>query len=813
VRLVARYYVDERVDSSYAITWQSIDASVADVSSQGTVRGRRKGQTRITANAGGAADTAVTGVVDVPPAAVATVTVQPASVSLDTGKTTQLVAVVKDAAGATLTGRVVSWTSADTAVARVAVDGVVRGVRAGTVTITASAEGKSGTSTVSVTAPPTPVATVTVQPATASVDTGKTVQLTVVLRDAAGGTLTGRTVTWSSSSAAATVSSGGLVSGVAAGSATITASSEGKSGTATITVNAPPAPPAPVASVTVQPSIATLNTGSGLQLSAVLKDAAGGTLTGRQVTWSSSNSGVVGVSANGLATGIAAGTATVTATSEGQSGGATITVNAPPPTSGSIADPSLLPIANRQLPAFETYTGRSLPAGGSYTDPATGVRVWKATSATTPVANTVGTHDYASGAVQVSREWSGNRHTILANINGGHYLVDFTRGSGFSNWRPTPAVTADLSFTFAQHPADPQIAYYVNGTTLSRYDTRTNAAAPAGHFPKSFASVTATPLTWLQQDKNDEWFVMMPTDQSLVIAWNSVTDVTQVIRPGALDEPHLDKDGRYLALLTGAVAPDWRIYDLQTQTLGPLISKQAHLEALRSYFVSVNPDIASGPQYYYEPATGRQVSTLTASQLSPDGQHRSGQWAQPDAQLPGGSLLKQWYLFSGYEDGVVNASGWTLQSGQIYWTTPNYAPAFQKPTIGVQSVRQLVSGNPAQVARQLTKAASVATMTEGSFFFDATASRVYVWQVGGGVPSTSTVELRAPGTVHDGIGFVRVDGSEVRLLAHSYSHKPAQYWDAPRATVSADGKIVLFSSNQNSSGTRTDLFVVEVPLR
>src|SRR5437588_1545446 len=88
-----------------------------------------------------------------------------------------------------------------------------------------------------------PVATVTVAPATASVQVGLTVQLTATTKDANGNTLTGRTVTWSSgNTGVATVSSSGLVTGVAAGSATITATSEGQSGTSAITVTAAPPP-------------------------------------------------------------------------------------------------------------------------------------------------------------------------------------------------------------------------------------------------------------------------------------------------------------------------------------------------------------------------------------------------------------------------------------------------------------------------------------------------------------------------------------------------------------------------------------------
>src|SRR5207247_1951982 len=85
----------------------------------------------------------------------------------------------------------------------------------------------------------TPVASVTVTPASATIGTNGTVQLTATLKDANGNNLTGRTVTGTSSNTAvATVSSSGLVTGVAVGSATITATSEGKTGQGTVTVTA-----------------------------------------------------------------------------------------------------------------------------------------------------------------------------------------------------------------------------------------------------------------------------------------------------------------------------------------------------------------------------------------------------------------------------------------------------------------------------------------------------------------------------------------------------------------------------------------------
>jgi uncharacterized protein YjdB len=168
-----------------------------------------------------------------------------------------------------------------------------------------------------------PVSTVSVGPSNPTVPAYGTVPLSATLRDASGNTLTGRTVDWSSANTAvATVSPSGLVTGRAVGSAVISASSEGRVGSTTVTVG----PPAPVATVTVAPSLATLSTGNSLQLTATLRDASGNALTGRTVTWSTSNSSIATVSGAGLVTALAVGQVTVTATSEGKGSSATITV-------------------------------------------------------------------------------------------------------------------------------------------------------------------------------------------------------------------------------------------------------------------------------------------------------------------------------------------------------------------------------------------------------------------------------------------------------------------------------------------------------
>src|SRR6185503_19500443 len=99
-----------------------------------------------------------------------------------------------------------------------------------------------------------PVASVTVSPTTVSQLAGTTQQFSATLRDSSGNVLLGRTVSWGSSNAAiAVVNSAGLENSVSAGSATITATSEGIKGTAGVTVTnaAPVTKPASVADLSV----------------------------------------------------------------------------------------------------------------------------------------------------------------------------------------------------------------------------------------------------------------------------------------------------------------------------------------------------------------------------------------------------------------------------------------------------------------------------------------------------------------------------------------------------------------------------------
>jgi uncharacterized protein YjdB len=322
-----------------AVVWSSSQPAVATVSITGLVTAVASGTTTITATSEGKAGTSAITVTPVP---VASVTVSLAATSINAVETTQATATTLDGSGGVLTGRAVTWTSSNTAVATVSGSGLVTAVSAGTANITATSEGKSGSATLTVT--PAPVASVSVTLAASNITAIQTTQATSTLRDVNGVLLTGRAVAWTSdNTAVATVSSSGLVTAVSAGTANITATSEGQSGSAPLTVT-----PAPVASVNVSPVAATVVAGSTRQLSAETRDGANNVVTGRVVTWSSSDAAVATVSTTGLVTAVAPGAATITATSEGQSGTSSITVTPVPVASVTVA------LAASSINAIET---------------------------------------------------------------------------------------------------------------------------------------------------------------------------------------------------------------------------------------------------------------------------------------------------------------------------------------------------------------------------------------------------------------------------------------------------------------------------
>lgn len=176
--------------------------------------------------------------------AVTDVKITSTETDVEVGKTITLTAKVSPE---NATDKTVTWTSDNNEVATVK-DGVVTGVKAGEATIKASAGGKDATVKVTVKAAATSggetttiaVTEVKITSTVTEVTAGERITLTAEVSPADA---TDKTVTWSSSDTAiATVDSTGKVTGVAAGTATITAKAGEKTAAVDVTVKAAVAP-------------------------------------------------------------------------------------------------------------------------------------------------------------------------------------------------------------------------------------------------------------------------------------------------------------------------------------------------------------------------------------------------------------------------------------------------------------------------------------------------------------------------------------------------------------------------------------------
>ena len=245
-----------------------------------------------------------------PPAPVATsLTVTPASAEFAAlGETVQLAAEVRDQTGQAMAGAPVTWSSSDAAVVTVGAAGLVTAAGNGSATVTATSGSASGTAAVTVAQR---VDAVAVLPDGESVVERDTVRFEARATDANAHPVAGTGFSWASSDTlVAVVDDAGLVTGVGAGEAEVTATADGVTGRAGLTVMA-----AVPTTLTVVPDTASFaSLGDTVRLVAEVRDQLGRAMEGESVAWSSGDTRVANVDAAGLVTAVGNGAATVTAT-------------------------------------------------------------------------------------------------------------------------------------------------------------------------------------------------------------------------------------------------------------------------------------------------------------------------------------------------------------------------------------------------------------------------------------------------------------------------------------------------------------------
>ena len=297
-----------------AVNWSSSNESVATVSSSGLVTAVAAGSATITATSQANSAKSATCAVTVTAIPVESVSLNKTSTTLTVGATETLTATVLPN---NASNKSVTWSSSDTSVATVTNAGLVRGVAAGTATITATSAAdstKKATCAVTVTAIPVESVSLNKTSTTLTVGAAETLSATVQPSNA-----TNKNVNWSSSNESVATVSGGRVTAVAVGTATITATSAAdseKKATCAVTVN-------PVITVSVSPKNSNLQPGgtetftaivTGTSNTAVTWTVDGGTITQEGLYTAPSATGTYTIRATSKADTNKYDTATVTVT-------------------------------------------------------------------------------------------------------------------------------------------------------------------------------------------------------------------------------------------------------------------------------------------------------------------------------------------------------------------------------------------------------------------------------------------------------------------------------------------------------------------
>ena len=230
---------------------------------------------------------------------VASISVNPTSLTLEEGETSNISATVSPS---NATDKTVTWSSSSNAVATIK-DGVVTAVKEGSATITAKAGGKTAVCEVKVNAKFVAVTSITLDQTSLDLKEGETATLTATVKP---DNATDKAVAWTSSNDKVATVKDGKVTAVKEGTATITATAGDKTATCKVTVEKNFVE---VTSITLDKTTLTVTAGEEETLTATVKpdDA-----TDKTVTWTSSNTAIATVK-DGKVKGIKAGTATITA--------------------------------------------------------------------------------------------------------------------------------------------------------------------------------------------------------------------------------------------------------------------------------------------------------------------------------------------------------------------------------------------------------------------------------------------------------------------------------------------------------------------
>ncbi len=308
------------------ISWRSDNTNVATVDGEGIITGVSAGYATITATAGGksASGLVVVGF------GIESITIEPPSLSLQINEQAALTANIIPA---TASDKRVTWSSGDDTIATVSSTGAVTARALGETIITATTVDGGMTATCSVSVVGISVESVEVTPSESFIQVFKSVRLTATVSPT---NASNKSVVWESSApGVAFVGNTGLVTGISAGTAVITATSVDGSvtGSATVTV----LEPVTGVQLTPDPLMIPVN-GTNRFIVGIIPPTA----SNKAVTWRSANTAIATVDATGLIQGKALGQTTITVETDDGHFTDTATVQIVTPVSGVTISPKTL---------------------------------------------------------------------------------------------------------------------------------------------------------------------------------------------------------------------------------------------------------------------------------------------------------------------------------------------------------------------------------------------------------------------------------------------------------------------------------------
>ncbi|HZZ84327.1 MAG TPA: Ig-like domain-containing protein [Anaeromyxobacteraceae bacterium] len=288
-------------------------------------------------------------------ATLTSIAIAPATASVAAGASQAFTATALFSDGTTAdVSSTATWSSSDDSVAIFTGAGAAKGVKAGAVTVTATAQGVSGTAQLQVTPAAASSVSVSCASLTLASGTGTACTAYLLFGDGSKQDVTG-SAAWTSSAGSVATVAAGAVSGVAPGTATISAAAGGLTGSATVTVTS-----AVLDALAVGPDLQTIPIGVQLPFAAtgIFSDGTQQDLTS-QVSWTTGNPAVATISGAGLATAVGQGSTTVTATLGAQTASASLAVTA-------VALQGIDVFAT--VTSFAKGTSVTLTAQGNYSD-------------------------------------------------------------------------------------------------------------------------------------------------------------------------------------------------------------------------------------------------------------------------------------------------------------------------------------------------------------------------------------------------------------------------------------------------------------